>query len=214
MHWSSQRPVPVVTVDFGDGRTMRRSVTGNSIHYVLDSNGRPLDAMPGLYSAHEFIKRLNDSLALAAEKPSDSRLREWHAGAVQKLEAGPPPTMVQEAFAPEVVVLARAKAAAAAPNARVAGLRTMSKVRVEDPLLRVLAALQTSVAQETIQNEYNLHRQIHQWFAAGEPVVRAFEPFNDRVYAELFLTPKSDPWLGLAPTDAYPALDGDGLAQN
>jgi len=55
MHWSSERPVPVVTVDFGDGRTMKRTVTGNSIHYVLDSNGRPLDALPGLYSSAEFI---------------------------------------------------------------------------------------------------------------------------------------------------------------
>jgi hypothetical protein len=90
----------------------------------------------------------------------------------------------------------------------------MSKVRVEDPLLRMLASLQVSVAQETIQNEYNLHRQIHQWFATAQPQVRAFEPLNDRVYAELFLTPRSDPWLGLVPPDAYPALDGDGLAQD
>jgi hypothetical protein len=100
LHWSSERPVPVVTVDFGDGRTMKRTVTGNSIHYVLDENGRPLDTLPGLYSAAEFIKRLNESLALAAEKPSDSRLREWHAAAVAKADAGPPPAMVQEAFAP------------------------------------------------------------------------------------------------------------------
>jgi hypothetical protein len=34
---------------------------------------------------------------------------------------------------------------------------------------------------------------------------------NERVYAELFLTPSSDPWLGLAPRDAYSALDGDGI---
>ena len=213
MHWSSERPVPVVTVDFGDGRTMKRTVTGNSIHYVLDEHGRPLDALPGLYSAAEFIKRLNESLALAAEKPSDSRLREWHATAVANADAGPPPAMVQEAFAPEVVAVARAKAAAG-PNARIAGLRTMSKVRVEDPLLRVLATLQSSVGQETIQNEYNLHRQIHQWFATGQPIVRDFESLNQRVYSELFLTPRSDPWLGLVPPDAYPALDGDGLARN
>lgn len=31
------------------------------------------------------------------------------------------------------------------------------------------------------------------------------------VYAELFLTPKSDPWLGLKPSDAYSALDHDGV---
>jgi hypothetical protein len=29
-------------------------------------------------------------------------------------------------------------------------------------------------------------------------------------YAELFLTPSSDPWLGLAPPDVYTALENDG----
>ncbi len=216
MHWSSERPVPVVTVDFGDGRTMKRTVTGNSIHYILDANARPLDALPGLYSASEFTRRLTASLALFAENPSDARLREWHAAAADKLAAAPPPAPQPERFVPEVHLLARATADAAprggGPNARVAAQRTMSKVAVEDPLLRQLAALQATIAQETIQNEYQLHRQIHQWFAAGEPVTRAFEPLNERVYAELFLTPKSDPWLGLAPANAYPALDGGGLA--
>ncbi|HIK07899.1 MAG TPA: hypothetical protein IGS40_24950 [Trichormus sp. M33_DOE_039] len=34
---------------------------------------------------------------------------------------------------------------------------------------------------------------------------------NEKVYAQLFLTPSSDPWLGLAPSDAYSAIDNDGL---
>ena len=35
----------------------------------------------------------------------------------------------------------------------------------------------------------------------------------DRVYAELFLTPSSDPWLGLVPSDTYTALRDGGLTQ-
>ena len=216
LHWSSERPVPVVTVDFGDGRTMKRTITGNSIHYVLDADGRPLDALPGLYSATAFVAKLSNALALAAEKPSDARLREWHAAAAAKLEeTGPTSSYFTEGLAPEVVAVMRAKGAAAAapPNARAAARVAVSKTAVEDPVVRALMNLQGSIAQDTIQNEFNLHRQIHQWFAAGEPVVRRFETFNERVYAELFLTPRSDPWLGLAPGDAYPALQGDGLAQ-
>jgi hypothetical protein len=34
---------------------------------------------------------------------------------------------------------------------------------------------------------------------------------NDRVYAELFLTPNEDPWLGLVPAHTYSGLDGDGV---
>jgi hypothetical protein len=34
--------------------------------------------------------------------------------------------------------------------------------------------------------------------------------FNERVYAELFLTPGSDPWLGLVSPDTYLALTPGG----
>src|SRR4029077_6429995 len=50
LYWSSERPAPKITIDFGDGRKIERTVTGNSIHYVLDENGNPIDAIPGLYS--------------------------------------------------------------------------------------------------------------------------------------------------------------------
>ena len=68
------------------------------------------------------------------------------------------------------------------------------------------------MALDTVKNEYTLHRQIHDWFAAGE-TPDDVDALNERVYAELFLTPPSDPWLGLAPGDVYTALDGGGLTE-
>lgn len=35
-----------MTIDFGDGRVMRSTVGGNSAHYIVDVNGRPLDVVP------------------------------------------------------------------------------------------------------------------------------------------------------------------------
>jgi len=32
LHWQSERPVPKVTIDFGDGRKLEQTLTGNSIH--------------------------------------------------------------------------------------------------------------------------------------------------------------------------------------
>jgi hypothetical protein len=37
------------------------------------------------------------------------------------------------------------------------------------------------------------------------------EELNRRVYAELFLTPESDPWLGLRVDGVYSAIEGDGV---
>ena len=66
------------------------------------------------------------------------------------------------------------------------------------------------MALDTVKNEYLLHRRIHRWYVDGVAPAD-FDALNEKVYAELFLTPSSDPWLGLAPADAYTALEGGGL---
>lgn len=58
LHWRSIRPAPRITIDFGDGRKIERTITGNSIHYILDSDGEVIDALPGLYSPLAFKKYL------------------------------------------------------------------------------------------------------------------------------------------------------------
>jgi hypothetical protein len=70
-------------------------------------------------------------------------------------------------------------------------------------------SFEQSLAEDTHRNETVLHRQLHEWFVRGE--VTDVEQLNERVYAELFEMPRSDPWLGLVPADAYTALPNDGL---
>ena len=237
LHWSSERPVPVVTIDFGDGRT----ITGNSIHYVLDEQGRPIDGIPGLYSAGEFVKQLRADLelhdALAAQSgPAWQRtLAEHHTRAGEALDQEwakltahiqmgetRPERMSEQAWeqlaraqpadkilSPQAVAVIAAKA----PKVERAERITASKRAVESPLVAAVRRLQDSIAQDTLRNEFLLHRQIHEWFAVpGTTTARDFDTLNAAVYNALFLTPRSDPWLGLAPADVYSAIDDGGLA--
>ena len=77
LHWKSVRPAPRVTIDFGDGRKIERTLTGNSIHYILDDTGRIIDALPGLYSPKAFMiyiaqgKRINDSIDMHTDREKD-----------------------------------------------------------------------------------------------------------------------------------------------
>jgi len=64
LHWQSVRAAPTITIDFGDGRRMRRTITGNSIHYVLDAEGMVLDGIPGLYAPPAFLSLLREDAAL------------------------------------------------------------------------------------------------------------------------------------------------------
>jgi hypothetical protein len=93
LHWKSVRPAPRVTVDFGDGRRLERTLTGNSVHYVLAPDGRPLDALPGLYSPRAFLAGLADAEALAlawsraAPADRERTLQILHARAQERLAA-------------------------------------------------------------------------------------------------------------------------------
>ena len=58
-----------------------------------------------------------------------------------------------------------------------------------------------------------MRTKLHAWFSTGE-AAGGVEPLNELVYAELFKTPGSDPWLGLYSPDVYTALDGGGVSRN
>ncbi len=79
LHWRSVRPVPRVTIDFGDGTKLERTLTGNSIHYVLDSRGRLIDALPGLSGPDSFRRALEEAerAARQAARLDDAALIPW-----------------------------------------------------------------------------------------------------------------------------------------
>jgi hypothetical protein len=269
LHWQSHRPVPRLTIDFGDGRKIERTITGNSVHYVLAPTGQVVDVLPGLYGPAAFVRGLENARQLATQHKSndfDVRLAQYHRdrlaavrlawagdlsavrpGAVAIAPATPKATAAAAAkvavskaviemrpvvaIAPERAALASATddatwAAIAArhaddatldagsravivskgvPDAVAAGERALSKRKVEDPVVRLIRNFERSVAEDTVRNEYLLHSQIHQWFANGAAPA-SIDDLNEKVYAELFLMPKTDPWLGLVPADAYTAL--------
>lgn len=262
LHWESVRPVPRVTIDFGDGRKIETTVTGNSIHYVLDCQGRVLDALPGLYGPNAFRRELERGRQLAkdvsglADADGQRELRSYHRQRTAEIQAawradlrqvGIEPVSTRQtrrepseppsphAWTPEAAVttdtvwmrlgalhagdaqLDQASAALIAAqrmnvqNAVLAGRLAVSKAVVENPLLRMLASFQASLAVDTVRNEYLLHGQIHCWLAEANPV--SLDALNDRVYAGLFATPKSDPWLGLLPANSYTGLENAGIVE-
>jgi hypothetical protein len=251
LHWKSVRPVPKVTIDFGDGRKLERTVTGNSIHYVLDCEGRPIDALPGLYGPKAFLRELQRAEQAAKEVASLPPL-EWsnflsayhrdRAKAIQmawqedlrQLGVTLPETSYSAAADSLALATTEAKwnqiaglhskdaaldAASVAlirsqqpTAARAAGL-AITKMAVEDPLVRMVRNFQGAISLDTVRNEYLFHRRIHEWLADNKSGIE-LDRLNERVYAELFLTPSSDPWLGLVPADVYTALQNGGVVQD
>ena len=272
LHWQSVRPVPKLTIDFGDGRKMERTLTGNSIHYVLDSQGRVIDALPGMYGPGAFRRELERIMSaaanLAGSETDDDRntaLRRYHAFRLNELEnawlndvrrAGlrvapsreiprPAGVLSSPPSAPKAAAVAISKTglierpilrgmsdnpmlldsigrdagwssiASLYAQDAATDLATRRLMLFKDPLLasaalRTAIALERAVAEDTVRNEYVLRARIHGWLMTVN-VNPELAGLNEKIYAELFLTPSWDAWLGLRPADAYSGIDKDGV---
>lgn len=262
LHWETVRDVPKLTIDYGDGRVVERTITGNSAHYILAADGRPIDALPGLYDPKSFREWTQEGVQLHSELASLSGgnwehyltryhhmahmrlISKWH----EELTAVDPSRW--EPLIPSAAAYSthwgeervaeferkmsesdwQALAARHAvgrnlddrsrqlirsenPTALQASRLAMTKSVVEDPVLRMIRELEGNIARDTVQNEFRLRRQIHQWFAESDKwnqVTGQIGNLNQQVYKKLFLMPLSDPWLGLVASDQYSGLVNAG----
>jgi hypothetical protein len=282
LHWKSVRPAPKLTIDFGDGRKLERTITGNSIHYILDSQGQLVDALPGLHSpaaflawltkVKDFTKQIDLITGDNKESIQKSYLQQYHRNSImitgslltsdlEKIQEknvlnvlllGDPNKKITPK-ASEAAPVAITKAIVELPilrqmadnlddfkaltndatwnklaNLHIAEVRLdqntidlmISKnitaykqvINGQDPMQKVLEKLTFSIAKDSVYNEYFLHSKIHQLLLNADNY-KDLEAFNEKIYSELFLTPKSDPWLGLKPDDVYSAIENDGVVR-
>ncbi len=297
LHWSSERPVPKVTVDYGDGRKLVRTVTGNSIHYVLDERGRVVDAIPGLMGPTPFLSALSSAsqfhrtLAGASDELFSKRSFAYHTERERslleawksELAALRIPVSSKDARALDAQtsrLAAGRKTASTLPVAAAAAVpRAAAKAFTEGPLIPIVAPLPTFTSNDLIErttpeiwtriaerhqkfgretklsresralmrelspralddraepvalgdtafealvarfekllavdtqrNRLELSLALHQRLAAFPN--EDFQELNRWVYSALFLTPRSDPWLGLTADGVFTALPSDGF---
>jgi hypothetical protein len=275
LHWQMVRPVPKVTIDFGDGRRLERTLTGNSIHYVLDSQGRVVDALPGLYGPQAFLRELRRATEIAdkasqatTDKECAALLRDYHNTRLQEMaiawtgelnragvkltaakaaaqtntdSAKPPRAEVAmrgaitkmlvverpilRGFSTEprlldaqpedmgwarIAALHRSEATLDATSRALSRSKNLSRFASMDEWQRTLDAIERTIAIDTVRNEYLFHRTLHEWLANTNGA-GSLAALNERVYAELFLTPSSDKWLGLLPDDSFTGIEDDGV---
>ena len=165
LHWSSERPAPRMTIDFGDGRTIERTFTGNSIHYLIDADGRVIDALPGLSTPSDFLTELGAArgaftrcsglatdAADACYASAHRQAREQTAAAWTALRAQIPSLPALESFG-GAPMPSDAVQVPDAISARLAMMQTVGKMVVEMPALNAVqpvAAPAPAVAPESV----------------------------------------------------------------
>ncbi|MBL7662896.1 hypothetical protein JNK13_09120 [bacterium] len=251
LHWSSERAVPKVTIDFGDGRKIKTTVTGNSIHYILNENGQVLDALPGVYAPRVFESKLQ-KIIFAYSKNKTAVDHKTTITAIQQ-ELGQALPIIENYFglslnnlqpdrlAANASNLALTKAVMQTNTLKSLGLADSRQSTINDfraELLPLVGSVDVNLSPETTalitkmhagnpedlaaQIEYLkqslkidtflnqfLRARIHSWLQNGQP--SDLSSLNERVYKELFLTPKDDQWLGLYNPRIFTGLSNGGI---
>ncbi len=166
--WESVRAVPLVEIDFGGGRRLKRTVNGNIATYLCSPDGRVLDVIPGLNAPEAYLADLRGALVLYQAS----------RGAFEK-------TVLDHHF---LQGAAPARKPAAAPR-----LKDVGKRMVELPVMNLRPEAELLAADTEFNRKERkpiLHRIL------SEQIWRPAE-ITKRVYKEALHCDLDDPYLGL-----------------
>lgn len=179
--WQSVRPVPTVTIDFGNGRVKTRTLHGNVAGLVVTPRGELVDAIPGILTPRAYQAELAKGLAIA---------RSLTGGAADA-----------EAFRTAHLAHAGAALALARPPRRM----DMAKAAVELPTKNMMFQGEPAdepppadpLERDTQQNLRERRPQIHRKLAQAGLVRPA--TLVRWLYREVLHADLDDPYLGLGP---------------
>jgi len=197
--WETVRPVPTVTIDFGNGEKITRTLHGNIATYVCTADGKVLDILPGIYEPKVYTQRLMGIATLhqmtKSERPErvTEVTRSYHTMRVDMLKAGGkrgsvPLDMGKAVVESPLKMLARMQSVALPP-----AVPTNTGERHGSTAAEI--AGWKELADDTRINETNRRLQIHTYLGQHGLVTP-----NDMVkwlYKEVLHADLDDPYLGL-----------------
>jgi hypothetical protein len=185
--WQSVRGVPTVTIDFGGGRSITRTLNGNIAAYVCFADGAVLDVLPGIYAPEVFREELERMAlrhsTLAGRGDRGAALRAYHAEAEE--------TILERSVIP-IEVLRGGSSATAGPVPRASELGGWEALRAD-----------------TRVNEFSRRLAIHGHLKALD--APRPEDLTRWLYREVLHADLDDPYLGLGETlfGSYPFAEED-----
>lgn len=203
--WESVRDVPKITIDFGGGTVLQRTLVGNIATWFCFADGEAFGVLPGLVDAPEFVAAATAALQAHADASG---------GDTTALRAGARAAMLRRAV--------EAKAADPAAELAAGGRGDRSKAVVEDPLRRA-AAVPPPAVPDISKRRVERPLRVAAGVPAPEDVVAADAAFNraeryleaqallqqrapatpamlrDELFDRILHVPLRDPFLGLAP---------------
>lgn len=186
--WVNVRAVPRITVDFGNGRKIFRTVNGNVASYVCTPTGKVIDVIPGIYQKEDYLRALKEVRRVFDCAPSEQnapRLNKFLAQYHKNAKLNPVTRSAAAQRSPQAVALA-------------GRLQPREMLRIEKAL-----------AEDTYQNESFRRPAIHKYLS--EHPDSTPETMKKWLYREVLHADLDDPYLGFDKIlgKTYPFEDDD-----
>jgi len=209
--WVSVRDVPIVTIDFGAGHKLTRTLHGNVATYVLTADGTIVDILPGLYEPAEYVKQLDGLFWVHHYLPRtpDPKvfLADYHRAQAQSIKTSGKAMEVNPFADLSKVSVEISVKTILLPPGRHLGLRPYAQpaaapaaALVEHPDFAKPGELSrwTRLHEDTDVNEKQRRAQVHAMLLA-HPGAKP-DDITNRLYRDVLHADIEDPYLGLGET--------------
>ena len=204
--WQSVRPVPKVTIDFGNGRTINRTLHGNIATYICSPSGHVIDDLPGLYSAEVYEQQLTVLRSAAAMAPKTEKgftnwLKARHSVRLQRMAP------------PDIDGLLGKVSVRDVPKAFVVELPLITALKPVSDIAEASESVNASTIDEALRldariNDSARRKQVSVYLKDAGSVTP--DSMTKWLYREVLNADIDDPWLGLkdlADAAAFRELD-------
>jgi hypothetical protein len=199
--WEAVRPVPIVQFDFGNGRSVTRTLHGNIATYVCEADGRVLDVLPGIYEPAAYLdglsqfRLLHNYASQVSGAQREERLWAYHAGCATALAKNEDaPRLVNAADFSKRRIESGIKAMLVPAGSPLAG-EPQDGAEGGDAVSSGDAALWKELLEDTRLNESVRRREIHARLADAGAVTP--DDIKKWLYKEVLHADLDDPYLGL-----------------
>jgi hypothetical protein len=198
--WEMLRPVPIVQIDFGNGRVVTRTAHGNVASHICTAEGQVADVLPGIYTPAAFIAALQNPRTLAGELarleagPRLTRWREYHTANMQRIQAAQTAALLRSSRAIRDVGKGRIERPIEQFTSPNGGIQVEVAAAPRPRTAAELASWQPLVA-DTQLNETTRRMQIHSHLRTSQ-LVRP-EQIKSWLYREVLHADLDDPNMGL-----------------
>ncbi|PZM79267.1 MAG: hypothetical protein DKT66_22575 [Candidatus Melainabacteria bacterium] len=204
--WVSVREVPTVTIDFGNGHKIKRTLHGNVASYVLTADGTIVDILPGLYERDEYVKQLNNLFwvhhYIPLSRNAQVFLADYHREQAQSiktsgkaLEVRPFADMSKMAIEISTKTILRPPGWSAGPKS---GVKPTATVEHPDFSKPGELAHWRKLFEDTAVNERERRGPVHAMLLAHPGAKPA--DVTKQLYREVLHADIDDPYLGLGET--------------